>query len=137
LVNNCNVAPDKIETVYGTHEVVAQVFVYGDSLQSTLVGVAVPDEEQLKLFAAELGITGKSFAELCASNEVKVALQKSLDKHGRSHGLQGFENVKALYLETDPFTPENGLLSPTFKFKRHEGKLKYQKEIDAMYASLQ
>jgi long-chain acyl-CoA synthetase len=113
------------------------VFVYGDSLQSTLVGVVVPDEEQLKAFAAELGITGKSFAELCANDQVKKALQKALDKHGRSHGLQGFENVKAVYLESDPFTPENGLLSPTFKFKRHEGKIKYQKEIDAMYAAMQ
>jgi long-chain acyl-CoA synthetase len=33
------IAPDKIEVVYGTHVAVAQSFVYGDSLQSTLVGI--------------------------------------------------------------------------------------------------
>lgn len=35
----CFVAPEKIEIVYGKHEIVAQAFVYGDSLQSTLVSI--------------------------------------------------------------------------------------------------
>jgi long-chain acyl-CoA synthetase len=81
-------------------------------------------------------ITGKTFNELCALPEVAVEVKKILDKHGRAHGLAGFENVKAVYLETEPFSPENGLMSPTFKFKRHEGKIKYQDKIDAMYSIL-
>ena len=33
------IAPEKIEIVYAKHEIIAQAFVYGDSLQSTLVAV--------------------------------------------------------------------------------------------------
>lgn len=33
------IAPEKIEIVYGKDEIVGQAFVYGDSLQSTLVAV--------------------------------------------------------------------------------------------------
>jgi long-chain acyl-CoA synthetase len=78
--------------------------------------MSVPDEEGLKGLADELHIKG-SFKELCENQKIRTALIKKLNEHGRTHGLQSFENVKNIYLETEPFTPENGLLSPTFKFK--------------------
>lgn len=49
--------------------------------------------------------------------------------------LNSFEIVRNVHLETSPFTAENGLLTPTFKLKRHELKKKYQPNIDEMYRS--
>ena len=51
---------------------------------------------------------------------------------------QGFELVKALYIESADalFSVENELLTPTFKLKRPQLQKKYQGEIDAMYAAL-
>lgn len=102
--------------MYGKHELVAQAFVYGDSLQSTLVGVIVPDEEQFMKWATENGKKG-SFKELCADPAICKEVQKILDATGRANGLKGFENVKAIHLETEPFSGANDLLTPTFKLK--------------------
>ena len=44
--------------------------------------------------------------------------------------------VKAIHVEPEEFSVDNGLLTPTFKLKRHLIKEKYRAEIDAMYAGL-
>ena len=111
------IAPEKIEIVYGKHEIVAQSFVYGDSLQSTLVAIVVPDEQPFVAWAHANGFAGKSIAELVADDKVCKAVQKLLDGHGRENGLKGFENVKAVYLTTELFSVENDCMTPTFKMK--------------------
>ena len=49
------IAPERIENIYMDNHVVAQAFVYGDSLQSMLVGVISPDEESLREFVKDSG----------------------------------------------------------------------------------
>lgn len=39
------IAPEKLENAYTEIDFVKQIFVYGDSLQSVLVGIIIPDEE--------------------------------------------------------------------------------------------
>jgi long-chain acyl-CoA synthetase len=43
------VAAEKIENVYLKSPYLGQMFVYGNSLQSTLVGIVVPDEDTAKV----------------------------------------------------------------------------------------
>ncbi|KAJ1912074.1 medium-chain fatty acid-CoA ligase faa2 [Mycoemilia scoparia] len=50
------IAPERIENIYMDHPVVAQAFVYGDSLQSMLVGVVSPDEEALRDLVVDSGL---------------------------------------------------------------------------------
>lgn len=38
--------------------------------------------------------------------------------------LRGFEMVKHVHLESDLFSVDNGMLTPTMKLKRAEGKAK-------------
>lgn len=45
------VAAEKIENIYVKSPFIAQCFVYGDSLQSYLVGIIVPDQEYLLRWA--------------------------------------------------------------------------------------
>ncbi|CAN9508741.1 unnamed protein product [Ophioblennius macclurei] len=130
------IAPEKIENVYIRSEPVAQVFVHGDSLQSSLVAVVVPDPEVLPGFAKRLGCHG-SMEELCKKTEVKNAIISDLTRLGREAGLKSFEQVKALHLHPEQFTIENGLLTPTLKAKRNELKLLFQPQIDKLYADMQ
>ncbi|KAK5603518.1 Long-chain-fatty-acid--CoA ligase 5 [Crenichthys baileyi] len=115
------IAPEKIENVYVRSGPVAQVFVHGDSLQSCLVAVVVPDADTLPDFAKSLGIQG-SIEELCKNTEIKKAIITDMTKLGREAGLKSFEQVKDVHLHPELFTIENGLLTPTLKAKRTELK---------------
>ncbi|XP_030629483.1 long-chain-fatty-acid--CoA ligase 5 isoform X1 [Chanos chanos] len=130
------IAPEKIENVYVRSGPVAQVFVHGDSLQSCLVGIVVPDAEVLPGFAENLGVKG-SLEELCKNQQIKKAILSDLIKLGREAGLKSFEQVKDLYLHADPFTVENGLLTPTLKAKRADLTKFFKAQIDSLYANLQ
>ena len=88
----------------------AQAFVYGDSLQAALVAIIVPDEEILKKWAKENGLSEKSFQELCKTEKVKVHLLNCLKSHGKAHDLKGFEAVKAIYVDNELFSVENNIL---------------------------
>jgi len=52
------------------------------------------------------------------------------------HVLQGFEIPKAVHLSAEEWTPENGLLTPTFKIKREILKKSFQTELEALYMQL-
>ncbi|KAL2919834.1 medium-chain fatty acid-CoA ligase faa2 [Polyrhizophydium stewartii] len=137
------IAPEKIEMVYQKHELVAQAFVYGDSLQSTVVAIVgtittppVPDADQFPKWAETHDIKGKSLQEICREEKIKKTLIKVLTDFGKANDLKGFEHVKNIHLEHEPFSADNGLLSPTFKLKRHEAKKAYERHIEAMYAEI-
>ncbi|KAF9131551.1 Long chain acyl-CoA synthetase 7 peroxisomal [Mortierella sp. 14UC] len=130
------IAPEKIEAVLAKHYLVAQVFVYGHSLQATLVGVVVPDAETLKLWANENKLGDKTYEELCAEPLVRTTLQKELTVFGKESDLKGFEILKNIYVTPEQFSIENDLLTPTFKLKRHQAKEKYDAEIERMYKEI-
>ncbi|KAF6019145.1 hypothetical protein EB796_022562 [Bugula neritina] len=131
------VAPEKIENVYTSCSLVAQCFVHGDSLQSTLVGIVVPDPATLPAFAqSELGLSTTSMEELCKHEEVKVAVMKAMAHSAKLFELKGFEQVKDIHLTADSFSVENNLLTPTFKLKRVQCQEKYRPIIDEMYRKL-
>ncbi|KAJ6669055.1 hypothetical protein lerEdw1_007864 [Lerista edwardsae] len=128
------IAPEKIENVYIRSAPVAQIFVHGESLQSFLVGVVVPDPEALPDFAAKLGAQG-SYEELCKNTAVKKGILMDLVKLGKEAGLKSFEQVKDIYVHPEMFTVENGLLTPTLKAKRADVSKYFRSQIDALYAS--
>ncbi|KAL7748414.1 medium-chain fatty acid-CoA ligase faa2 [Sorochytrium milnesiophthora] len=132
------IAPEKIENVYTKHELVAQAFVYGDSLQSVLVAIIVPDHETVIPWARKLLNTDDitSVEQLVGNAEATKKILQSIQAYGKANGLKGFENVKAIALEAEPFSVENNLFTPTFKLKRHDAKVKYQATLDALYAQV-
>uniref|UniRef100_A0A8C4Y8L1 Long-chain-fatty-acid--CoA ligase n=1 Tax=Gopherus evgoodei TaxID=1825980 RepID=A0A8C4Y8L1_9SAUR len=130
------IAPEKIENVYIRSTPVAQVFVHGESLKSSLVGIVVPDPEVLPKFAAKLGI--KDLSEETYKNSVlKKAILEDMVKIGREAGLKSFEQVKDIYIHPEMFTIEQGLLTPTLKAKRAELSKYFQTQLEALYANMQ
>ncbi|XP_005387819.1 PREDICTED: long-chain-fatty-acid--CoA ligase 5 [Chinchilla lanigera] len=130
------IAPEKIENIYTRSGPVSQIFIYGESLQSYLVGVVVPDPDVLPSFAVKLGIQG-SFEELCQSKIVKEAILEDLQKIGKENGLKSFEQVKNIYIHPEAFSIENGLLTPTLKAKRTHLTKHFRAQIDSLYESIQ
>uniref|UniRef100_A0A4W6G786 Long-chain-fatty-acid--CoA ligase n=1 Tax=Lates calcarifer TaxID=8187 RepID=A0A4W6G786_LATCA len=130
------IAPEKIENVYIRSDAVAQVFVHGDSLQACLVAVVVPDPDFLSGWTKRtLGLEG-SYQELCGRKEVKAAILEDMLRLGKDGGLKSFEQVKAIYIHTELFSIENGLLTPTMKAKRNELRQHFKPQIEELYAEI-
>jgi long-chain acyl-CoA synthetase len=127
------VAVEKIEGVYKKNPVIEQIWVYGNSFESSLIAVVVPSEDKLRALA---GHHSGSFQELCANKDVTKLVLESLNATAKEGKLKGFENVRAIHLETELFSVENELMTPTFKLKRPQLQQKYQSEIDALYAKM-
>lgn len=130
------IAPEKVENVYAKCKFVAQCFIYGDSLNSSLVAVVAVDHDALKTWAATEGIKYKDMEQLCSDPRARAAVLADLDAAGRDAQLRGFEFAKSVTLVPEPFTMENGLLTPTFKVKRPQAKTYFAKAISDMYAEL-
>ncbi|KAN0034170.1 hypothetical protein ACTFIV_000656 [Dictyostelium citrinum] len=130
------VAAEYLESVFVRSPFASQVFVYGDSLNSFLVGVVVPDFEVVqKLFSSkypELDVS--NHATLAKSKELYKEILSSFDACAAEAKLHGFEKLKHIYVENEPFTEENNLLTPSFKPKRPQLKERYQTVIDTLYA---
>jgi long-chain acyl-CoA synthetase len=132
------VAAEKIENVLQGSSLVASAFVYGDSYQSYLVAVLVVDQDA---FAAQFGTasssssSSSSLAAACAdgSSKLRAAVAADVLRLSAAAQLAGFEVVKQFHLEAAPFSVEAGLLTPTFKLKRHAVQAHYQTTIDALY----
>jgi long-chain acyl-CoA synthetase len=130
------VSPERVENILIRSPLIAQAFVYGDSFQSCLVAIIVPDEERVLAWAQTKDNTQLSFADLCKMDTLREDLMADIARLSKENGLHGFETVKAVHVEPNQFTPENNLLTPSFKLKRHTARDYYEKEIADMYAKL-
>lgn len=145
------IAPEKLEARAQSSNFVAQAFIEGNSLKHQLVAVIVPDEDTLVPWAKESGIDFKQkgqgvdddgnvadwYQALCQADETKQKIMDELDAAAKEGGLKGFEKVKNIYVEAKPFDADRGLLTPTFKPKRKQLRVYYEKEIESMYAALE
>ncbi|GFH14784.1 uncharacterized protein HaLaN_10898 [Haematococcus lacustris] len=130
------IAVERIENVYKNCPLVEMLWVYGNSFESCLVAVVVPKEDALRKLAADKGVEGADampLKELCRKDAMVAAVLGELKAEGKSAKLKGFEEIKAVLLETVPFSPENDLMTPSFKLKRAPLLKHYQPAIKAMY----
>ncbi|XP_049722615.1 long-chain-fatty-acid--CoA ligase 1 isoform X2 [Elephas maximus indicus] len=129
------IAPEKIENIYIRSEPVAQVFVHGESLQSFLIAIVVPDVETLCPWAQKRGLEG-SFEELCRNKDVKKAILEDMVRLGKDSGLKPFEQIKDIALHRELFSVDNGLLTPTMKAKRPELRNYFRSQIEELYSTI-
>lgn len=132
------IAPEKIEQVYQMCGIIAQVYVHGHSLKSSIVGIVIPAEENISAWCREHGINveGKSFQDICRMDEVSRALLHQMNAEGRLHGLKSFELVRKIYVSSELFTVENDLLTPTLKSRRARIEKHYEDKLEEMYSGL-
>ncbi|OSD01625.1 acetyl-CoA synthetase-like protein [Trametes coccinea BRFM310] len=134
------VALENVENVYSGSPLVSQVFVHGDSLQSYLIAVVVPDPVQFAVLVSR--IKGKpvtpedvaALAEATKDPQVAAAVLAELTKQAKKQGLKGFEQVRRIYLTLEALTTENGCLTPTLKIRRKETYEHFKQPLDALYA---
>ncbi|EPS43027.1 hypothetical protein H072_2989 [Dactylellina haptotyla CBS 200.50] len=135
------VAPEKIENVYLANlNIFAMAYCHGDSQQSFLVGIFGVNPETFAPYASK--ILGRPIAvtdleaikAACQEKTVIKAVLKEMDKAAKKRKLTGFERIRNIHLDVEPFSVDNELLTPTLKLKRPQTAKKFRPEIDALYA---
>ena len=108
--------------------------VCGDSLKNCTVAIIAPDMEQVKIWAAA---NGKEQESIFTDSEFKKEVMEDMNQLAVHNKLSGLEKPKEISFTSDPFSVENGILTPTMKLKRNIGKKIYQEQIDKMYNDLE
>ncbi len=116
------VAVAKLEAIYGASPLVRQIFVYGSSERAYLLAVVVP--------------TPDAVAAQPDTDELRTAITESLQRAARDNELNSYEIPRALLVEAEPFTIDNGLLSGVGKLLRPKLKAQYGERLEQLYEDL-
>ena len=136
LNNGEYIAPVKIESILIKSKYINQIFIYGDSHESYIVGIAVPNINKVIEYFKEvlnLEISEKELNKLINDKRLICEILEDLSNIAKKEGLKSYEQIKKIYLVLDQFTNENNLLTPTLKTVRKLVYEKFSKEIDRLY----
>ncbi|KAK2746239.1 hypothetical protein FQN57_003361 [Myotisia sp. PD_48] len=136
------VSPERLEGIYQTGcPYFSQAFIHGDSMQTYLVGIFGIQPDIFAPFASK--VLKKTIdmndveALKAAAKDKKViaAVLKDIERVVKRNRLSGLEKVRNLALMIEPFSIENGLLTPTLKLKRPQTAKLYRDVLDELYAN--
>ncbi|KAH9695904.1 AMP-binding enzyme family protein expressed [Citrus sinensis] len=128
------VAVESIENIYLQCPLTTLIWVYGNSFESFLVAVVVPDRKALEDWAVNHLHEAVDFKSLCENPKARKYVLDELNSTAQKHKLRGFEMLKAVHLEPTPFDIEKDLITPTFKLKRPQLLKYYKDKIDQLYS---
>lgn len=132
LSNGEKVSPVDIEQAIEKDVFVARAMVYGEG-RTCLIALIMPDTEYL---------TGERLHDsgFCnAAGDLDVCrLTKAIHTRARRHlrSLPSYARVRRFIVVEEPWTIDNGLLTPTLKMRRNRIAENYKQKIDAAYAGL-
>ena len=125
-----NIFPTPIENTYLKSERIEQVFLIGDK-REYVTAILVPTKEEL-MRAFSLQEDFFEAADPFIQDEAMIRwVEEDLKSFGS--GLAKFEQARKFLLKRNPFTPENGEMTPTQKIKRKVVLEKYAAQIETMY----
>jgi long-chain acyl-CoA synthetase len=101
------IALEKLESVYRSTPVVANICVYAAPDQMKPVAIIVPAEPALKKLAAEVGVQGDHLEELVNDRKLNSAVLKQLQATGTKGGLAGFEIIAGVVMADEEWLPQN------------------------------
>ncbi|KAG9238882.1 hypothetical protein BJ875DRAFT_449773 [Amylocarpus encephaloides] len=133
-LNGEYIAIEKLESIYRSTTVVANICVYADQQKTKPVAIIVPAEPALKKLAERIGVKGDGIEDLSHNRQIQNAVLKELQQAGRQGGLSGIEIVEGAILADEEWTPQNGMVTSAQKLNRKIILKKYQKEVSAAYA---
>lgn len=106
-LNGEYIALEKLESVYRSATVVANICVYADAQQSKPVAIIVPAEPALKKLAGSIGVQGGNLETLVHDKNIQKAVLQELQQAGKAGGLSGIELLAGVVLADEEWTPQN------------------------------
>lgn len=126
-----NVYPTPVENIYLKSLKIDQLFLIGDK-REYLTAFIIPNKENLQ---EEFKLPESFFQQpdlFIEDKEIVEWIGKDIKK--LSNDLAKFERIKNFKIKRNPFSIEDGEMTPTMKAKRKVIEKKYAANIDEMYA---
>ncbi|MDB5143474.1 MAG: long-chain fatty acid--CoA ligase [Mucilaginibacter sp.] len=125
-----NIYPTPVENTYLKSTRIEQVFLVGDK-REYITAIIVPSRETLQ---ETFGLTDEFFNK----SEIFIEDKEIVDWIAQdikrlSHELAKFERIKNFKVKRNPFSMDEGEVTPTMKAKRKVIEKKYATAIDEMY----
>ena len=124
-----NIAPQKIEGMLTLQPEILQAMVSGDK-RPYIVGLIVPDPEWALEWAHGQDIKF-DFTELQANPQFRAAVRAAVDRVNADVSVT--EKVRQFEFTDEPFSIENGEMTPSMKIRRHIIRERYTARVNAMY----
>jgi long-chain acyl-CoA synthetase len=124
-----NIAPQKIEGMLTFQPEILQAMVSGDK-RPYIVGLIVPDPEWAVEWAHGQDIKF-DFTELQANPQFRAAVRAAVDRVNADVSVT--EKVRQFEFTDEPFSIENGEMTPSMKIRRHIIRERYTARVNAMY----
>jgi long-chain acyl-CoA synthetase len=109
-----NLSPQRVEGVLLLEPEIGQAIVYGDR-RPHLVALLVPDADFARSYARAHGLPN-DLARLAEDEGFERAIGQAVKRANQS--LSVLERVRRFKLMPEPFSIENGMMTPTLKLKR-------------------
>jgi long-chain acyl-CoA synthetase len=129
MSNGEKVPPTDMEIAILHDPLIDQVMIFGEA-HSYLVALAVLNPEVWLNIAAKVGVRPDMPESLTDSN-VQAKVLRRIARN--LSGFPGYANVHRVLLLREPWSIENGLLTPTLKIKRADVAEKFAAQIEQLY----
>lgn len=106
-LNGEYIALEKLESIYRSCPVVANICVYAAQDKAKPIAIIVPVEPTLQKIASSNGIKGESVEELVHDEKLNRLVLKEVQKAGRDGGLAGIEIIDGIVLADEEWNPQN------------------------------
>lgn len=124
-----NIAPQKIEGMLTLQPEILQAMVSGDK-RPYIVGLIVPDPEWALEWARAQDMK-YDFADLQANPQFRAAVRAAVDRVNADVSVT--EKVRQFEFADEPFSIENGEMTPSMKIRRHVIRERYAARVNGMY----
>ncbi len=124
------ISPALIESTLTHHPLIQQAMIIG-FMKPYTIALIIPDFDALKKVCDEKNIHWTAPEYMVHNTLVLEMYREILD----NLGLQSHERIEKFILLSDAWTPENGLLTSSYKLRRKEIEGKYIKEVEEIYKS--
>lgn len=129
MSNGEKVPPADMENAILRDHLFDQVMVHGEG-HPALIVLAVVNPEQWQAFAQQVGVRADMPESLHDTHVEQEVLRRIA---GQIKEFPGYAKVRRVLLQTEPWSIENSLLTPTLKLKRPQVAVRFAREIEQLY----
>ena len=129
MSNGEKVPPADMEEAILRDSLFDQVMVYGEG-HPTLLVLAVVNPDKWRELAGQVGVRHDMPEALHDSRVEQRVLQRIAEQ---IREFPGYAKVRRVILQTEPWSIENGMMTPTLKLKRAHVVSHFAKQIDQLY----